>query len=170
MGPSRHVTTRSVLLSAIALSLAMAEIQVYRYRLLLAMPGGLAFVAKTTMALLQYAMIIYWVTSSNSPLLRAGVQIGTPVGVIAAAVQVTHLVAENSVHLGNPWEGISSLGFMLGTFLIWGVAGYRSARTAGAITPGIVAGSWSAIVTMSVLVTFGFAFELYLAPPSPKYV
>lgn len=170
MGPSRHATARSVLLSAIALSLATAGIQVFRYRLLLAMPGGIAYVAKTTIALLLYVMIITWVTSSSAPLLRTGVLIGTPVGVIAAALQITHLVAENSFHLASPWEGISSLCFMLATFLIWGVAGFRGARTAGAITPGIVAGSWSAIVTMSVLVTFGFAFELFLAPPSPEYV
>ena len=163
-------TIRFALLVGVTLSLSMMGIQVFLYRPLLAMPGGSTFVLETTVVLLLYGMFIVWATRSDGPLHRTVLLLGTPLGLFAAAVQIAHLAAENFIHFGEPWEGITTVTFMLGTFLIWGVAGYRSARSAAAIAPGVVAGSWSAIVTMSILVTFGFALEFYLVTPKPEYV
>jgi hypothetical protein len=163
-------TIRFALLIGVTLSLMMMGIQVFLYRPLFAMPGGSTFVLETTVVLLLYGMLIVWATRSDGPLHRTVLLLGTPLGLFAAAVQIAHLAAENFIHFGEPWEGITTVTFMLGTFLIWGVAGYRSARSAGAIAPGVVAGSWSAIVTMSILVTFGFALEFYLVTPKPEYV
>jgi hypothetical protein len=162
-------TIRFALLVAVTLSLTMIGIEVFLYRPLLAMPGGSTFVLKSTVVLLLYEMLIVWATRSDGPL-RRPVLLGTPVGLIAAAVQLAHLAAENFIHFGERWESITTLTFMLSTFLIWGVAGYRGARSAGAIAPGVMSGSWSAIVTMSILVAFGFALEFYLATPKPEYV
>jgi len=148
----------------------MVGIQIFRSRPLLAMPGGSAYVLKTALALLLYGAIITWVNGSNRPPFQEVLRIGTPVGLVAAAVQIVHLAIEDFAHLEAPWVGIAALTFMFGTFLIWGVAGYRSAQGTGAIGPGVVAGCWSAIVTMSILVTFGFAFEFILAVPKPEYV
>jgi hypothetical protein len=164
------LTIRFSLLVGVTLSLTMMGIQVFLYRPLLAMPGGSTFVLETTGVLLLYGILIVRATRSDGPLRRTVLLLGTPVGLVAAAVQIAHLAAENFIHFGKPWEGITAVTFMLGTFLIWGVAGYRSARSAGAIAPGVVAGSWSAVVTMSILVTFGFALEFYLVTPKPEYV
>lgn len=144
--------------------------KVFLYRPLLALPGGSAFVFETTLVLLLYGILVVWATMSDGPLRRTVLLTGTPVGLIAAAIQIAHLAAENFMHFGEPWEGITSVTFMLGTFLIWGLAGYRGARSAGAIAAGVVAGSWSAIVTMAILVPFGFALEFYLVTPKPEYV
>jgi hypothetical protein len=163
-------TVRIALLVGITLSLTMMGISVFLYRPLLAMPGGPTYVLETTVALVAYGSLIVWATRSNGSLRGTVLLLGTPVGLIAAAVQIVHLVTENFVHFGAPWEGITTLTFMLGTFLLWGVAGYRCARSIGAAGPAAVAGSWSAVVTMSILVTFGFALELYLAVPKPEYV
>ncbi len=51
--------------TAVALSLAMVAMQVFRYRPLLAMPGAFAYVLKTALVLLLYGVIITWVTGSN---------------------------------------------------------------------------------------------------------
>ena len=163
-------TIRFALLVVVILSLTMMGIQVFLYRPLLAMPGGATFVFETTVVLLLYGMLIVWATRSDGQLHRTVLLLGTPVGLVAAAVQIAHLAAENFIQFGPPWEAISTLAFMLCTFLIWGFAGYRSARSVGAILPGALAGAWSAIVTMSILVTFGFALEFYLATPNPEYV
>lgn len=164
------ISIRFDLLLGVALSLTMVGIQIFRYRPLLAMPGGPASVVETATVLLLYGIITTWMTGRYAPALATVLLVGTPVGLAAAAVQIAHLATENFVHLVSQWEGIASLTFMLGTFLIWGVAGYRSARIAGAIAPAVAAGSWSAIVTMTTLVTFGFTFEFYLVPPKPEYV
>lgn len=163
-------TIRFVLLVGVTLSLTMIGIQVFLYRPLLAMPGGSTFVRETTAVLLLYGMLIVWATRRDGPLHQTAMLLGTHAGLVAAAVQIAHLAAESFIHFGAPWDGITTLTFMLSTFLIWGVAGYRSALSAGAIAPGMVAASWSAIVTMSILVTFGFALEFYLVTPTPGYV
>ena len=161
---------RVALLVSVALSLVMAGIKVFRYPPLLAIPSGPTYVVETAIVLLLYGIVSRWVTGSDQPLFEAALLIGTPVGLVASAVQISHLATEGFVHSWGPWEGIAAVAFGLSTFLIWGVAGYRSARKAGAIAPGIVSGAWSAIVTMSILVTFGFAFEFYLAVPRPEDV
>jgi hypothetical protein len=163
-------TIRFALLVGITLNLTMMGIKVFLYRPLLAMPGGSTYVLETTVVLLLYAALIVWATRSNGPLHRTVLLLGTAFGLLGAAVQIAHLAIETFIHLPGPWEGITAITFELGTFLIWGVAGYRSARRAGAIAPGILAGSWSAIVTMSLVVTFGFALEFYWAMPKPEYV
>jgi len=132
-------TIRFALLPGIALSLAMIGMQVFQYRPLLAMPGGFVFVAATMLVLLLHATVVVWVARSEA--------------------QITHLAAENLIHIQKPWEGVTSLAAMLITFLIWGVAGYRGARAARAVAPGVLAGCWSAIVTMSIVVPIGFVLE-----------
>jgi hypothetical protein len=148
----------------------MMGIQVFLYRPLLAMPGGATYVFETTVVLLLYGILIVRATRSDGQLHRTVLLLATPVGLVAAALQIAHLAAENFIHFEPRWEGITAVTFMLGTFLIWGFAGYRSARSMGAILPAALAGAWSAIVTMSILVTFGFALEFYFATPNPEYV
>jgi hypothetical protein len=163
-------TIRFALLVGIALSLTLMGIRIWHYRPLLVMPGGSTFVLETAVVLLLYGALIVWATRSNGPLRRTVLLSGARVGLVAAAVEIAHLAAENFIEFGPPWEAISTLTFMLGTFLLWGIAGYRSARGPRAIVPGAVAGSWSAIVTTAILVPFGFALEFYWAMPKPEYV
>jgi hypothetical protein len=163
-------TIRLALLVGVALSLTMIGIEVFLYRPFFTMPGGSTFVNETTAVLLLYGMLIVRATRRDGLFHRSALLFGTHLGLLAAAVQIAHLAAENFIHFREPWNGIITLTFMFGTFLIWGAAGYLSARRAGAIASGVVAASWSAIVTMSILVTFGFVLEFYLVTPKPEYV
>ena len=148
---------RFVLLAGIAASIAMAAIQVARYPPLLMLPGGRAFVIEPAVALLVYAALI---AAADGPARQA------MFGVIAAAVQTAHLLTENTVHLGGGRDAMVTLAFMLATFTVWGVAGYR----AGRLVPGLLAGIWSAVATMSIVVAIGFAIEFYWIVPSPAEV
>lgn len=170
MSSSAPFKIRFMLLVGVGLSLTMMGIEALLYRPLFAMPGGSAYVLETTVVFLLYGTLVVWATRSTGPSIRTAFLLATPMGVIAAALQVAHLAAEDLAHLSGPWQGAVSIAFELGTFLIWGLAGYRSARSARAITPGILAGAWSAIVTMSLFVGFGFAVEFFLAMPKPEYV
>jgi hypothetical protein len=163
-------TIRFALLVGVTLSVTMIGSQVFLYRPLLAMPGGSTFISETTAVLLLYGMLIAWATSPNAPLQRTALLLGTYVGLLAAALQTAHLAAENFLDFGKPWGGITTLALMLATFAIWGIAGYLSARREGAIASGVVAACWSAIVTMSIVVAFGFVLEFYLVTPKPEYV
>ncbi len=154
---------RYVLLGAVALSLTMSAVAVVRYRPLLAMPGGLTFVLEPAVALLVYGALIVLAT-------RRGTPPGTRLGLIAAAIQCAHVATENLIHLGIPWDGIVTIAFMLATFLIWGFAGYRLARSTGTMASGVLAGAWSAVVTMSIVAAVGMALEFYWVAPKPQYV
>lgn len=65
--------------------------------------------------------------------------------------------------LGRIGNGISALGLLSCTFVLRGIAGYRAAHTTASLRSSAMAGLWSAIVTMSVLILLGFILEFYLA-------
>ncbi len=161
-------TVRWALLLGIVLNLALIGIRVFLYRPLLAMPGGLNFVVEPALLLMVYGLLVMWTTARPDPLRQTILQMGTPLGVIGGVLQIVHMLLENLVDFGAA-NGAATLLSMLATFVLWGVAGYRAARTTPAIGVGVLAGSWSAVVTMLMTVTFGFAL-LYSSIPRLDYV
>ena len=159
---------RLTLLLGITLDLAMIGIRVFLYRPLLAMPGGLQFVVEPVLLLIVYGLFVVWATSRTNPLRQIIVQLGTSLGLIGGIVQIAHMSLENLVDLG-PANGPVTLLSMLLTFLLWGVAGYRAVRATTVTRSGVLAGSWSALVTMLLTVTFGFTL-LYTSIPRLDYV
>lgn len=161
-------TVRLTLLLGILLNLAMIGVRVFFYRPLLVMPGGLKFVLEPALLLIVYALLVMWTTSHTDPLRQRILQTGTPLGLLGGIVQIVHMFLENLVNFGAA-NGTVTLSFMLLTFLLWGVAGYRASRTTTSTGVGALAGSWSALVTMLLAVTFGFAL-LYSSIPRLDYV
>lgn len=161
-------TVRLALLLGILLNLAMIGVRVFFYRPLLVMPGGLKFVLEPAFLLIVYALLVVWATSRTDPLRRRILQVGTPLGLLGGIIQIVHMWLENLVNFGAA-NGTVTLSSMLLTFLLWGVAGYRASRTTTSTGLGALAGSWSAMVTMLMAVTFGFAL-LYSSIPRLDYV
>ncbi len=161
-------TVRLTLLLGILLNLAMIGVRVFFYRPLLVMPGGLKFVLEPALLLIVYALLVMWTTSHTDPLRQRILQTGTPLGLLGGIVQIVHMFLQNLVNFGAA-NGTVTLSFMLLTFLLWGVAGYRASRTTTSTGVGALAGSWSALVTMLLAVTFGFAL-LYSSIPRLDYV
>ena len=147
------------------LSLAMMGIRVSSYPSMLRLPGGTAHVVEVAGLLLLYGAVLIWGARSMPPklLLR-----GTTIGLIAALVQVVHLVCERFVTFSDRWNGAISISFMLATFLLWGVTGFVAARSGQPTSTSIWLAVWSALVTMTVAVTAGFALEFFLAPWPPE--
>lgn len=159
---------RLALLTPIATSVVLMAVKVASYRSLLKMPGGLGYVLETAGLLLLYAAAVWWATRNEGS--RAILQLATPMGLLGAAIQIVHLAQEHFFDLGKLGNGIAALGLLFCTFVLWGISGYRAAR----INPGLRssgwAGLWSAVVTMTVLIIFGFVLEFYLSPPAPEAV
>lgn len=142
----------------------MIAIRVWLYHPFLDQPGASAYVVEPAVVLIVYAVLIAWATASTDPLRRTTLRIGTIFGLIGSALQLVHLGQENFLDLGARGNGISALAFMVTTFLLWGVAGYRSARSTRTVGAGLMAGSWSAAVSMVAVVTFGFALMFSSVP------
>ena len=147
------------------LSLTMMGIRVSSHPSMLRLPGGTAYVVEVAGLLLLYGAVLFRGARSMAPkLLRRG----TTIGLVAALVQVVHLVCERFVSFSGRWNGAMSIAFMLVTFLLWGVTGFVATRSGQATSTSIWLAVWSAIVTMTVVVTAGFALEFFLAPWPPE--
>jgi hypothetical protein len=118
----------------------------------------------------SYTHSVIWATKSDDPLRHYVFLLSTPLGVIGGAIQIAHLMQEKFVDLGAIWNGIIGLVFYSVPSVLWGIAGRRTARRTGTLRSSVMAGCWSAIVTMSILVLFGFVVEFYLATPRPEHV
>ncbi len=168
MNASVAFTVRLTLLTIIMLNLAMIGGRVFSYRPLLAMPGGLKFVLEPPSLLILYALLVIWATSRPDAGRQRTLQIGTRLGLIAGIVQIVHMLLENLANFGVA-NGTVTLSSMALTFLLWGLAGYRASRATTSTGSGVLAGSWSAMLTMLIAVSFGFAL-LYSSIPPLDYV
>jgi hypothetical protein len=156
---------RFTLVFTTILSLAMMGIRVSSYPSMLRLPGAPAFVVGVVGLLLLYGAVLFWGSGSvpHKPLLR-----GTTIGLIAASVQIIHLVCERFVSFSGRWNGAVTLAFMLTTFILWGVTGFIAARSGQATPTSIWLAVWSAVVTMTIVVAAGFALEFFLSPMPPE--
>jgi hypothetical protein len=59
---------------------------------------------------------------------------------------------------------------MFSVFISWGIAGFRTARSLGSISVGLIAAVCSAGICMLMAVTAGFLIQFFLVPPKPEYV
>ena len=83
-------------------------------------------------------------------------------GLLSGVLEAVHITVENFVSLA-PRESISTGVFMLGLFLIWGVAGYRAPGACRAWDRA-VGRRWAAMVGILFAITYGFS-QLFWALP-----
>jgi hypothetical protein len=166
---SNRIPLRRLVFGATVVDAAMIAIRVSSYRELLAMPGSVWFIAKPLIVLVFYLAAATWMTSQVSGNRAVALSVGSSFGLLTAAVQMIHLCIENFVTTEGSLTAITALFFMLGTFLLWGVAGYVTGRRGAAASSAAMAGSWAAIVCMLVLVGFGVALT-FASVPSASYV
>jgi hypothetical protein len=82
--------------------------RVSSYPQLLATRGSAPFIAKPVIVLAVYFGVVLWMTSGSGDR-AAALSVGTSFGLVTAGVQIIRL-------------------FIIGTFLLWAVAGYVTGR------------------------------------------
>jgi hypothetical protein len=174
-GESRQ-RLRLIMLVGILLNLALIGGQLLLYPPLLARPNALTYVLEPVVGLLIYAVVTLGVTHQVGPKRRLALRIGSVIGVISGILFVINLASETFLDLPAPASLFATAPFFLGTFALWGVAGYRSARPTNSAPLGILAAIWSAMCTIVITLLFGFSLS-YVALPrlqqilatSPEY-
>ncbi len=167
---------RMAVVVVILLDLALIGGQVLLYQQLLAQPNAITYVLEPVLGLLAYAVATLWITSPADPARRIALREGTIIGLIGGVLFVINLASETFLDLPAPASLFSTAPFFLGTFALWGIAGYRASRQTNSVLPGIVAAIWSAMCTILITITFGFSLS-YVALPrlqqiltnSPEY-
>jgi hypothetical protein len=163
------IPIRRLALAAIVVNIALIAIRVSSYQQLLAMPGSVLFIAKPLVVLAVYFAVVMWITSDTAGDRAVALSVGTSFGLVTATVQILHLLIESFVPTQQLVTGITALVFMIGTFLLWAVAGYVTGRRGASVGAAAAAGSWAAIICMLILVAVGLALT-FVPVPSASYV
>jgi hypothetical protein len=149
----------------IVLDLALVGLRVLLYQPLFAMSGSLIDVLEPVALLLVYAAVVFGLTvGAPSPNYLAALRTGTLLGLIGGAAEIANIASESLLGLPQRVVSITTLVFMAGTFVLWTVAGFFSARRTGSFGQGLLAAIWAAIVTILVAVTFGFLLATIALP------
>ena len=144
---------RLTLLSVIAASTVMVIIAALMYPALLTMPGSTSYILRLVIMLLLYVILVLRATipATDQTILR----VGTLFGVIACILEIVHILIENFGRLNARTETISTGIFMVGLFFLFGLSGYVVTYSKRNIISGMWAGSWSAVVCMLIVMTYG---------------
>lgn len=162
-------TLALALLALVALNLAAIGLGVTSYPALFSQPGARTFVWEPVCALAAYAGAVVWIASTRGAHWNTILRTATLFGIIGGTLEILNIGIEN----GNPFSvhgPLLQIGSMLTLFTLWGVAGFRAARTLSSIRAGLSAAVSSAAICMLIAVAGGFCIQFFLAPPDPAYV
>lgn len=115
-------------MAVILLDLLLIGGQLAVYQPLLAQPGALNYVLEPVVLLLAYAAATLWITGPANAARHVALREGTLIGLIGGMLFIVNLASETFLDLAAPANLFATAPFFLGTFALWGVAGYRSAR------------------------------------------
>lgn len=150
-----NLRLRLILLIIIAINIIMTIIATFMYPPLLTMPHFYSYILELGVMLLLYIAIVMWATKPS--IVLTTLRIATSFGAIAALLEIVHISIENFGHLNAHAETVSTGIFMGGLFLLFAVSGYRIMLFKRNIISGMWAGSWSAIVCMLIVMTYGLS-------------
>jgi hypothetical protein len=157
------------LLAFVAINLGMAAIGVAPYPAFFSQHGAHTFVLKPVCALLAYAVAIVFIARRHGPYWDSILRAAMVFGGITGTIEVINVGIENGIPflVRGP---VVPIGFMLTTFTVWGIAGFRTARSLKSPRAGLLAAVSSAGICMLIAVAAGFIVQFFLAPPEPAYI
>jgi hypothetical protein len=145
---------RVTILAMIAVDLLLIFLPVVQYPRVLALPRAWTFVLEPTLLLVAAAAVIVIARRS----LDAVIGSATAWGFLSGVISAVHIAQENYLHVSSNATAMLTWLFIIGMFVPWAVAGYRSPGA------GFLAGAWSAFVCMLLTVTFGWSELLWALP------
>lgn len=166
--PRAAVLVWQAMLSGILLDFVLIAFAVMNRDSPLGEPGGVRYVLNAVAPLTVYGLALWLAGSPRLPRHISALRIAVPLGMAAGLLQVVHMVLENAGNrIGE--RSTVTLAFMLGAFLLWGVAGFLAARRTGLVKAAVAAGCASAAISVFIAVTFGLVL-MTANLPSPAYV
>jgi len=157
------------LLALVAINLGMAAVGVARYPAFFSQHGAHTFVLEPVCALLAYAVAIVFIARTHGPYWDAILRAAVVFGGLTGTIEVINVGIENGIPFAVR-APVVPIGFMLTTFTVWGIAGFRTARSLKSTRAGLLVAVSSAGICMLIAVAAGFIVQFLLAPPEPAYV
>lgn len=157
---------RGLVLSAMAIDVGLVVARVFTDASVLTVPGAVPTLVWLVVSFVAVAIVV--ICSGFSKSIPVDLRFPTAAGLLGGIILMTHMALENfGARVGEDWR--LTLAVMLATFAIWLSSGWRTARHHSALIAAIVAGCWTAIISVIVAITFGFV-GMYFNVPSPGYV
>jgi hypothetical protein len=154
---------RIALLVGIALDLGLIGAHLLLYPSLLAQPGAIRYIAEPVILLLGYAVIVYLVTAVNANTAsarRATLRLATVFGLITGALWLVNLTLETFTNLSGLGL-LATAPFLLGAFVLWGIAAFLRASQTGTFGSGLLAAVWSSLICVLLTITYGLLLPLF---------
>ena len=148
-------TLRSILLVVIAINIIMTIIATVMYPPLLTMPHSYSYILELAVMLLLYIAIVMWATRTS--IVLTTLKTATFFGIIAGLFEIVHISIENFGNLNAHAETVSTGIFMGGLFLLFAMSGYRITINKRNIISGMLGASWSSVVCMLAVMTYGLS-------------
>jgi hypothetical protein len=157
------------LLAFVAINLGMAAVGVARCPAFFSQHGAHILVLEPVSALLAYAVAVVFIARRHGPYWDSILRAAMVFGGLTGTIEVINVGIENGIPfvVRGP---VVTIGFMLATFTVWGIAGFRTARSLRSTRAGLLASVFSAGICMLIAVAAGFIVQFLLAPPEPAYV
>ncbi len=144
---------RYALLFLVALNVALIVMRVLLYTPLLAQRNAQFFVLEPVVLLLIYAAIAFAMTAKRGERWHTILRTGTIIGLMTGTMWVVNL----SLETFSRFSGIlATAPFLLGAFVLWGVAGGIGTWRTGVAFPGIAAAIMAAMICVLITVAYGF--------------
>lgn len=151
---------RSALLAVLGVDVAVIAAGVIGYPSFLDQRGSVAYLAEPVVLLAVYAVVVLAATRSASVdrwrMLRAAALVGLGLGTL----ETVNISVETFTGLSGAASLATTAPLILGPFLVWSVVAGWAARATGSLRMGLLAGVWTAMVTMMLGVTYGFVLAL----------
>lgn len=150
-GPAKRLLI--AFLVAVASDLALIVLRVLLYTPLLRQHNALIFILEPVILLILYVGIAVATTRNTGSHRYVALRDGATVGLVTGVMWIVYLAIETF----SPVSGIPvTAPFLLGAFVLWGVAGFLAARQTGSLALGILAAIWAAMLCVLLAITFGF--------------
>jgi hypothetical protein len=153
MAVNAAMHVRYALLLSVALNLALIVARVLLYMPLLTQRNAPLFVLEPIVLLLIYAAIAFAMTAKHDERWHTVLRTGTVIGLMTGTMWVVNLSLETL----SRFSGIAATApFLLGAFILWGVAGGIGAWRTEAAFSGIAAAIMAAMICVLITVAYGF--------------
>jgi hypothetical protein len=144
------------MLGLLLVAVLLLGARVALYPDLLQQPGALVYLLGPLALLVCYGVLVVLLTRSKQSEERQALAVGTVVGLLSALLWLINLTLEVFTTAGDTWGILASAPFLLGGFLLWGVAELVGAWQTKRLLLGIVAAIWSAMICALLTVMYGW--------------
>jgi hypothetical protein len=151
---------RGALLTLIGLTIALMALNIALYPAFFAQPGALFYLLEPLASLIVYAVIALLTTRRTSPQADVAARVGLLFGPLTGCLWLVNLTLETFTNIGAGAGILATAPFLLGGFLLWGVAGVVAAWRTSSIGSGILAAVWSAMICALLTIAYGWTLPL----------